>query len=106
MEQKQAMCNGKNMICTQLQLMQEFAWSQTTASKCRFSNFAFDSNAPDVGDVQLEKQDLHITSTDAGISIVFKPISRERHLVGHGLCCPLQIRTETKHVWGMELSSS
>jgi hypothetical protein len=37
-------------------------------------NFEFDSNVPDVSDVQLEKQDLHKTSTDAGISMVFKPL--------------------------------
>jgi hypothetical protein len=38
-------------------------------------NFEFDSNVTDVSDVQLEKQDLPITSIDAGIWIVFKPLS-------------------------------
>jgi hypothetical protein len=30
-------------------------------------NFEFDSNVTDVSDRQLEKQDLHTTSTDAGM---------------------------------------
>jgi hypothetical protein len=38
-------------------------------------NFEFDSNVTDVSDVQLQKQDLHKTSTEAGIRMVFKPLS-------------------------------
>jgi hypothetical protein len=33
-----------------------------------------DSNVTDASDVQLEKQDLHTTSTYAGILIIFKPL--------------------------------
>jgi hypothetical protein len=39
-------------------------------------NFEFDSNVTNVSDLQLEKQDLHTASTDAGISMVSKPLSR------------------------------
>jgi hypothetical protein len=34
-----------------------------------------DSNVTDVSDVHPEKHDLHATSTDAGISIVFKRLA-------------------------------
>jgi hypothetical protein len=36
-------------------------------------NFDFDSNVIVVSDMHLKKQDLHATSTDAGLSIDLKP---------------------------------
>jgi hypothetical protein len=34
----------------------------------------FDSNVADVRDVHAEKQDLHTISTDAGMSMIVKPL--------------------------------
>jgi hypothetical protein len=44
---------------------------QSTATS---RSFEFDSNVIDVSDLHLEKRLLHNTSTDAGTSIVFKPL--------------------------------
>jgi hypothetical protein len=37
-------------------------------------NFEFDSNVTDASGLQSQKQDLHTTSIEAGISMVLKPL--------------------------------
>jgi hypothetical protein len=65
---------------------------QPTSTSRRFERV---SNVTDVSDMQLEKQNLHTTSTDAGISIVIKPLHANAY---SSICCNFEFDSNVTDV--------